>query len=247
MTDSPQSILVVDDDKDICAVMADILIDMGYHVAIANDGKSALELVRKRPYDIALLDLKMPGMDGLTLYREIKNIRAEMVAMLVTAYAGDGKAEEAVAAGAWQVLAKPVDVPRLANLIAEAVQQPLVLVVDDDNDYCDNLWDLLRGNGYRVCVAHNANQAVEQLRESTRMVLLDLKLPDRSGTELFQEIHTSSPDARILVITGFPTDLQAKAGRLKEEGVDAVYCKPLDVPSLVATMDRLAEEARFAD
>ena len=58
----------------------------------------------------------MPGMDGLTLYREIKKISAGTVAIIVTAYAGAQTAEEALAAGAWQVLPKPVDFPKLLQL-----------------------------------------------------------------------------------------------------------------------------------
>ena len=84
---------------------------------------AALELVRQRPYDVALLDLRMPGMDGLTLYREIKKLRAGTVAILVTAYASGATSEEALAAGAWQVLPKPVDLPRLLDLVDRA-QRP---------------------------------------------------------------------------------------------------------------------------
>ena len=69
---------------------------------------------------------------------------------MVTAYASGATAEEALAAGAWQVLAKPVDFPSCSGLVDEALGQPLVLVVDDDHDLCANLWDLLRERGYRV-------------------------------------------------------------------------------------------------
>ena len=93
--------------------MADIFSDLGYEVDVAHEGTAALELVRRRPYDVALLDLKMPGMDGLTLYREIKKLQSGMVAFLVTAYAGGSVADQAIAAGAWRVLPKPVDLPRL--------------------------------------------------------------------------------------------------------------------------------------
>ena len=81
-------ILVVDDDPDICDNLSDILSDLGYQVDTAHDGPAALELVSRQPYDVALLDLKMPGMDGLTLYREIKKQRAGTVSLLVTAFAG---------------------------------------------------------------------------------------------------------------------------------------------------------------
>src|SRR5437764_1218818 len=141
MTMQPKSpaILLVDDDVDTCCNLADILSDLGYQVDTAHDGPTALELVKQHPYEVALLDYKMPGMDGLTLYREIKRLRAGMVAIVVTAYAGGGTAEEALQAGAWQVLAKPVDFPKLLGLVNEALGQPLVLVVDDDPDLCANL------------------------------------------------------------------------------------------------------------
>ncbi len=152
-------ILVVDDDPDIRENLSDILTDLGYHVDIASDGPSALELVDRQAYDVALLDLKMPGMDGVALYREIKKRHAGTVSMIVTAFAGAATAEEALSAGAWKVLAKPVDFPKLLQLMEEAIDQPLVLVVDDDRDLCENLWDLLRDRGFRVCLAHDLQHA----------------------------------------------------------------------------------------
>ena len=137
------SILVVDDEVDTCCNLSDILTDLGYSVDVAQEGQTALEMVRQKPYDVALLDFKMPGMDGLTLYREIKKLRAGTVAIVVTAYAGGDTKAEALAAGAWQVLSKPVDFPMLLGRVDEALGQPLVMVVDDDQDLCENLWDLL--------------------------------------------------------------------------------------------------------
>src|SRR5271165_5045741 len=122
-------ILLVDDDVDICRNLNDILTDVGYQVDFAHDGPAALELVRRTPYDVALLDLKMPGMAGLTLYREIKRERAGTVALLVSAFAGPETTEAALTAGAWKVVPKPVDLRRLLGLVDEALGQPLVLVV----------------------------------------------------------------------------------------------------------------------
>src|SRR5436190_20484372 len=101
-------VLVVDDDVDTCRNLADILSDMGYQADIAHDGPSALTLIEKRPYRIALLDYRMPGMDGLTLCRAIRARRAGTVAIIVTAYAGGISPDQFVAAGASRVLPKPV-------------------------------------------------------------------------------------------------------------------------------------------
>jgi CheY-like chemotaxis protein len=155
MGKNPPRILVVDDEVDTCRNLADILSDLGYDVEMAHDGLSALELIRQKPFDVALLDLKMPGMDGVSLYREIKKLQAGTVAIIVTAYATSATADSALAAGAWQIVSKPVDFPHLMKFVDEALGQPLVMVVDDDDDLCSILWDLLRERGYRVSVAHD--------------------------------------------------------------------------------------------
>src|SRR5215471_806830 len=162
MSAEAPSILVVDDDVDTCRNLSDILTDMGYQVDTAHDGPAALEKVHQRAYDVALLDFRMRGLE---LYREMRKLRAETVAIVVTAFAGKDTAEQALAAGAWQVLPKPVDFPRLVGLVDQALGQPLVMVVDDDPDLCANLWDVLRERGYRVALAHDEPTAGERLKD----------------------------------------------------------------------------------
>ncbi len=236
----PPSILVVDDEVDTCHNLADILTDLGYRVDMAHDGPSALDLVRRNHYDLALLDLKMPGMDGLTLYREIKKLSAGTVAIVVTAYATSATAAESLAAGAWQVVPKPVDIPRLLSLADQALGQPLVLVVDDDPDLCDTLWDLLRERGYRVCLAHDERQAAQRLRDAAfHAVLIDMKLPAGDGSTVFRLVRTANPQARTIVITGFRTEMDQLVQRMVDEGADAVCYKPFDVGRLLGTLEQL--------
>ena len=234
-------ILVVDDDPDICRNLSDILIDFGYHVDTAQDGPTALALAKERHYDIALLDLKMPGMDGLTLYREIKKLHAATVSLLVTAYASPTIAQEALSAGAWKVVAKPVDFPRLMELVNQALDQPLVLVVDDDRDLCSNLWDLLRERGFRVSLAHGCQEAAEQLKGSTfKVVLIDMRIPDGDGAAVFQMVRAANPQARTVLITGYPSEMDQLIARAIAEGADAVCYKPFDIAGLLDTLAKLA-------
>jgi CheY-like chemotaxis protein len=240
MKDSKPTILVVDDEVDTCRNLSDILTDLDYHVDVAYDGPSALELVRRNAYDVALLDLKMPGMDGLELYREIKRLRAGTVAIIVTAYAGSDTAERAQAAGAWQVLPKPADLPRLLRLVDQALGQPLVLVIDDDPDLCANLWDLLRERNYRVALAHDEPTAVAQLRDSSfKAVLIDMKLPHGDGGSVFRLVRQADPQARTVVITGHRQEMDEAVRRVLAEGADAVCYKPFDVPGLLTTLEKL--------
>lgn len=114
-------ILLVDDDQDTCASMSDIFLDVGYTVDTANDGPGALELSGLHHYRLALLDFKMPGMDGLELCRRLKGAQPAIVVALVTAFASAATARAASEAGARRVLPKPVDFAVLMPLVAEAV------------------------------------------------------------------------------------------------------------------------------
>ena len=240
MSSTCPTILVVDDDVDTCRNLSDILTDMGYGVDTAHDGAEALEKVRQRAYDVALLDFRMPGMTGLELYREIRKLRAETVAIVVTAFAGKDTAEQALAAGAWQVLPKPVDFPRLLGLVDQALGQPLVMVVDDDPDLCANLWDVLRERGYRVVVAHDEPTAADRLRDQNfKVVLIDMKLPQGDGTTVFHLVRQSNPAARTVVITGFRSEMDPLVQQVVAEGADAVCYKPFDVPRLLDVLGQL--------
>lgn len=243
MKPSTPTILVVDDDVDTTRNLSDILTDLGYEVAVAHDGPAALELVRARSFDVALLDLKMPGMDGLELYRRMKALRAGTVAIIVSAFASEATREEALAAGAWQVLAKPVDFTRLLKLVDEALGQPLVMIVDDDHDLCQSLWDVLRERGFRVALAHDEGEAAHQLEaQSFNVVLIDMRLPDSDGTRVYRLVRAANPKARTIVITGLRSEMEQLVEQVVKEGADAVCYKPFDVPRLLELLKRLTHE-----
>ncbi|MGP0065601.1 MAG: response regulator [Isosphaeraceae bacterium] len=118
------TILVVDDDADTCRNMADLFGDRGYAIETAECGNAALVKAERHSYDLALLDLRMPGMDGLTLCEHLKRLQPRMVTMLVTAYGGGEVDKRARVAGARHVLLKPVHFPRLLTLVETALAGP---------------------------------------------------------------------------------------------------------------------------
>ena len=230
-------ILLVDDDPDILASTADILEDRGFVVDQALDGLSAIALVERHDYDIALLDFNMPEMDGAELFAQIRSRQALTVAIMVTAHAADEGVRRALDAGTWKVMRKPVDVATLIASIDDALSQDAVLLVDDDKDFCNSLWDSLRLHGYRVGLAHDvsvARKALESNRYQT--VLLDLRLGPDTSEGLLAELSLIPKSPKTIVVTGAsPND--ALVGRLGEVGVAAVCHKPVDVRQLVDQID----------
>jgi CheY-like chemotaxis protein len=112
---------LVDDDKDTCASMSDIFVDLGYTVDMAYDGPGAMELSEQHHYRLALLDFKMPGMDGVELCRRLKDSQPSVVVLLITAFASVVIIGEATQAGVRRSLMKPVDFSVLMPLVVEAV------------------------------------------------------------------------------------------------------------------------------
>ena len=121
-------ILIVDDDEDILANLSDILSDVGYETETASCGEDAILKFESclpsnghPPYDLCLLDFKMPGIDGVELYQRMLQHDPRQRAIMVTAYAGEDGVERALKAGTWKVLHKPVNIGHLLDLIREAV------------------------------------------------------------------------------------------------------------------------------
>ncbi len=243
--DIVRSVLIVDDEVDACENLRDILVDLGYRAGIARNGLEAIQELRRTDYDISLLDLKMPGLDGVSVYRELKRLRPETAAIVVSAFSGSELAETALEEGAAGVVAKPVDVPQLLTAIATSLAQPLVLVVDDDTDFCRNLWQILNGKGYRVALAHDAEGAQRQLAaKSFDVVLIDLTLRgSQTGADVLQIVAETNPNARRVLVTGFREGSVEAIRSLVDRGIDAVCYKPIDVENLLGMLNKRSDSS----
>ncbi|MBS0266063.1 MAG: response regulator [Planctomycetes bacterium] len=245
MATSNPEILVVDDDLDTCENLRDILCDLGYTVQTAQSGPEALELVRQTSFDLALLDFRMPGMDGLVLYREIKRLSPSTVAIIMSAFLTADTIDEAHGAGTWKVLSKPIDLGVVLPLLEEALSWPTILLVDDDRDLCANLWDVLHDRGYRCSLAHSVPASTRLIQERQfDVVLLDLKLPEGSAQDVLRALHGAYPEAKVVLMTGFRSELQTLISDALAGSADAVCYKPFDVDHLLGTITQLISSSR---
>ena len=240
----PLRLLVVDDDEDTCQNLSDILGDLGYEVQVMHDGPSALRLAKDKTFDIALLDLKMPGMDGLELYRELKKLQPMLLSILVTGYASPETEIRARDVGTWRILPKPVDLQKLLGFVQEVGEQPLLLIVDDDPDMCSSLSDVFSHHGFRVGIAYSPSEALVQLsRNRYQVLLVDLKLNGSNGTEVFRAVRSFESPPRTLLMTGHRQEFESTIADALAQGADAVCYKPFDIPGLLHTVRSLLPPA----
>jgi excisionase family DNA binding protein len=114
-------VLVVDDEASIRDLLAKTLALAEYDVDVAADGRSALERMRMYPYDLLIADLRMPGMDGLTVIREAKRYKADLPVLIITGFSTEASAIEAVNLGVAGYLTKPFRVPQVLAAAAKAL------------------------------------------------------------------------------------------------------------------------------
>ncbi|MGH9371821.1 MAG: response regulator [Vicinamibacterales bacterium] len=114
-------VLVVDDEASIRELLSKTLALAEYDVDLAPDGRNALERLRIIPYDLLITDLRMPGVDGLTVIREARRLKADIPVIIITGYSTEASAIEAVNLGVSGYLTKPFRVPRVLAAAAKAL------------------------------------------------------------------------------------------------------------------------------
>jgi excisionase family DNA binding protein len=122
--DSRHRVLVVDDEEGIRDLLSRTLALAEYEVETTADGRSALESIRNDAYELLIADLRMPGMDGLTLIREVKQINPHLPIIIITGFSSESSAIEAVNLGVAGYLTKPVGIPQVLAAAAKALGQP---------------------------------------------------------------------------------------------------------------------------
>ncbi len=116
-------ILVVDDEPMVCLSLVNWLKEENYFASSAQDGPSALAAIREEHWDVVLLDLKMPGMDGIQALQQIKEIAPQTVVIMMTAYASVNSSVQAMKDGAYDYIIKPLDVQELTMMLSKVVER----------------------------------------------------------------------------------------------------------------------------
>ena len=115
-------ILVVDDEEIMRDILETLLTREGYTVRLASSGEEGLELARAMPFDAAIVDIMMPGIDGIATLDELKRIDEDLAVLIITAYASVGSAISAMKAGAFDYVTKPFKNDEVLVVVRNAME-----------------------------------------------------------------------------------------------------------------------------
>jgi len=255
MTSDPELIrlLIVDDDIDLLDVTARALSRQGFDVTAAEDGAHAIELVRERPFDVVVLDVRMPGMNGEEVFRVIKRIVPNVPVIMLTGHGTVQQAFKISREGVFEYLTKPCDVDKLVKVARRAVHETRaepaatdsvrVLLVDDDVEFTETLSMTLTRRGFNVVAKTCGADALAAIGDGAfDVAVVDLVMPDMDGLELLKRMKRSQPGVEVLMLTGHPSVRQAIEGLA--DGAFDFLVKPPSIDTLVAQLRRASAASR---
>lgn len=236
-------ILLVDDNEAFLDSTKDVLEDQEYGVVTAVSGEEAVRVFGAHTFDVVLMDIKMPGMNGVESFIEMKRLRPGVKVIMVTAYGVEEMIRQALAEGALAVLHKPLDMTLFFRTIDEARKGGrggFILIADDDQALCDNLVGILGEAGYQVVVAYNGEEAVKIVEaHAFDVLLLDMKLPLLNGLEVYRRIKPIQPDIVTIVITGYAQEMSDLIQEILDETAQTCLTKPLDMGQLLGLLKEI--------
>ncbi len=238
-------ILVAEDNLNNQALVRHILLKEGYEVALAENGASAFDMVREHEYDLVLMDIQMPVMDGFQATAKIreweqKNGLPCLPILAVTAHAISGYREKCLQSGMDDYITKPIK----KNLFIERVDFWLshkkILVVDDQYDNRRLIQAYLEPyDRVSLVFAANGKEAVKCFSEQRiSLILLDMEMPIMDGWTAAREIRKHREAEHIPILAMTAHDDPTKLKQCLASGCTDLLIKPLRRHELEAVLER---------
>lgn len=237
------NLLLVDDNLDFLDSTKDVLEDQGFRVETATNGEDALNQAINNPFDVILMDIKMPGMNGVESFIKMKENDPQINVILFTAYSLEDLIQRARSEGVCEVLSKPLDMMKLFQTIEQvrkSQEDGCILVADDDQALCDNLYDVLSQRGYEVAVTGDGQEAVSKAKDKPfDILLLDMKLPYANGLEVYRRIKALQPNLVTIIMTGYSEEMRELIDQTLRESAHICLAKPLNIETLIKLLDEI--------
>lgn len=233
-------VLVVDDDRRMVKTLCDILKVKGYEATEAYSGGEAVDRIRTCNQDCVLMDIKMPGINGVEALFVIREICPDLPVVLMSAYADGKQIDMAKGKGAYSVMTKPVDIQSLLSFLSLIRKEESILLVDDDKNFSRTLSDILTLRGYIVETESEPERVLGHLEQTYKLtVLLDLKLGNRDGIDILKDIRKKYPTKPVVLITAYREKMKASIEQGLHIGAYSCLYKPFVTEELIEVIEAI--------
>jgi len=236
-------ILIVDDDLDLADGLAELLQLQGYATETVFNGQSALERCRLKAFDLVLMDVRMPVMNGVDSFLEIRKLRPGAKVVMMTGHQ-EPIVAKALEAGALGLLRKPFSVDSLVAALQSA-DRPVAVLGDEDAAFVASLGQQLATSGYAAAIAETGEEAIKCVRGGgIDVLLMDLKLPVAIGLEVYDDLARRGAPPSTVIVTTKATEKWDTIDVLRQIPANDYLTKPVDPDLLVAIVERIVATGR---
>ena len=231
--------MIADDDRSMAKTLCAILRRQGWQAVEVHDGRAAVAAADATRFDVVLMDVKMPGLNGVEAFRAIRQSQPHTPVILMTAYAAPELLADAEREGVLRILPKPIPWGTLTDLLSKLRELgDSVLVVDDDPEFLATLADLLTASGRRVQYATTLAEAVALLEtRAHHVVVLDVVLAGIEPRASLIAIRELSPAAVLILCGGQAALLDRTVSELPPDWIYAALTKPFHPAHLLQLLD----------
>lgn len=227
-------IFVVEDDVDFAEGLAETLEIEGHEVEIATSGEEAIARFIEKDFDLTFMDVKLPGINGVESFLEIRALKPEARVMMMTGYSLQHLLDEAMDGGALGVLKKPFDIKVAVDLVSSVGNGRKILLIEDDIDYGALVKEMLEKNGHWVKHCTDGPNAIENCRDGgIDVVFLDLRLNGVTGLDVFKQIRAIDAALPVVVITAFAEEEFETIAKMQSMELTEIISKPVNPDKLL--------------
>ena len=233
------NILIVDDDKMVAKTLKDILNFKGFHAETAASAREAIDILKEKSFDCMISDVKMPDMNGVELYKDIRKKGIKIPVILMTAYSSSKLVNEGLKEGVVSVVPKPLNIDSIASFFFSLHKKGTVMIIDDDPDFTRALSEILTRGGFEVIEINNAENVIDRISYNIDIVLLDMNLKSTDGLSVYKRIIKKCPKMHVIFMTGYREQFGEEIERGLSLGALTCFYKPFPKKELIDMMKKV--------
>ena len=232
-------ILIVDDNQMMTKTLKDILMIKGYEADIAFSASEALAKLDVGSFACVLSDIKMPGVNGVELYQEIKAKAPNLPVILMTAYATDSLIEEGLKAGVIAVLTKPLNLDLFLDFLPALKKKLPIVVIEPDPNVRHTLTDWLTKHDFTVTPLTRWQALSQMPANEQHIVLLGAKLDQANDLDVLQKIRQTYALWPIVLMTDDEEATTSILEIVAQQRAYSCFYKPLQLDALLQILTKI--------
>lgn len=233
------NILVIDDNQDLADGLGMILEDEGHQVTLAYNGIDGINAFDATSFDVALVDVKLPDMNGIEIFQNIHKKDPDIRIFLMTGYRVEQLLEEVVGDADVEIIRNPFEIKHITEAVIRVKNESIILIADDTPDCGKNLAGHLSAHKFKIMLVDSTEKAVADVdSDKFDVLVLDLHKPVTYALEIYLELKQRNNALKTIIVTGCEDKEANISDLLRSTAITGCLFKPFHPEYLLQILDR---------